>query len=457
MSIPRLTATVTVALLAALCLFYQLGNIEIAAWDESKHIVSALEMQSSGNYVINTYDNEPDYWTLKPLLGFWGVLAGLELCGHTIFASRFFSALASLGTMLLIFAFARRAAGTWAGLCAVLLCLGVDDIMIKHGLRSADADAFFIFFTTLALFSLSFMSLRGVCLAWLSLGLAFLCKSFHAAPFCLAAFIFTIYLTRQKKISLLSAIVAPFAFFIPVLPWAIVRYMFDGEKFLAAMFFNDVLKRGTQTIEGHQEAAYYFVRKLYSYFSVAYYALAGIFIYNHFKKVPVSGSEPQAPLLLLWLLVPLIFYSAAQSRLTWYIYPAVPALAILLCCLPIKMFNVVQARAVLLAIAIFSLTNQAVILKKLHDRSAMRTPEIAAVEEISRNYSGKGEIYLEDGVPWAPEIFAAAKLLTDLTPRGGGFGAFCQSKAEKKFFVYKDKETSEGLVLHNCFNTESMK
>lgn len=52
-------------------LFHNLGNNAIADWDEARHGINAYEMLRSNNWIISTYQYEPDLWNLKPPFSYY--------------------------------------------------------------------------------------------------------------------------------------------------------------------------------------------------------------------------------------------------------------------------------------------------------------------------------------------------------------------------------------------------
>ena len=85
--------------------FWGLSTGVIRNWDESLYGISACEMLDRGNYILHTLDYLPDYWNLKPVLAFYGNLAGFAIFGKTIFGLRFLSVIAYLLTAAVIFLF----------------------------------------------------------------------------------------------------------------------------------------------------------------------------------------------------------------------------------------------------------------------------------------------------------------------------------------------------------------
>lgn len=55
------------SLTAFLC-FRCLGIGAIDSWDEARHGISAYEMMQRGDWLVNTFCGEADYWNVKPPL-----------------------------------------------------------------------------------------------------------------------------------------------------------------------------------------------------------------------------------------------------------------------------------------------------------------------------------------------------------------------------------------------------
>jgi 4-amino-4-deoxy-L-arabinose transferase-like glycosyltransferase len=164
-------------------------------------------------------------------------------------------------------------------------------------------------------------------LAYVALGLAFLAKSFHVAPYGLAAFLYCCYLYRQKQITLLVLISLPLVFLVPILPWAVARYWLDGGYFFEVMLFFDVLKRGSQSIAGVQgESAlhYFYVLFCCGVFFIAFIATLSLLLSRYQQLL----RDKRFILPLLWIVLPLITYMSAATKLDWYIYPILPPLMV---------------------------------------------------------------------------------------------------------------------------------
>lgn len=84
------------------CFFFILSNkILIFQWDESRNLVNALEMHESKQYLVTTFNNQPDDWNTKPPLLIWLINFSVSLFGVSISSLRLPSILASLFTLFL--------------------------------------------------------------------------------------------------------------------------------------------------------------------------------------------------------------------------------------------------------------------------------------------------------------------------------------------------------------------
>lgn len=329
-SFPACFALLT-AVIAFNC-FYHLGQLPALDWDEARHGVSGYEMLKSGNFLVNTYNGQPDYWNLKPPVSFWLIAAGYRLFGYSLFGMRFYSALAFLLTAVASGLFALRRYGRRASLAVLLLLACCQPFYRYHFARHGDADALFLLFAVLALFSA--MLVRGnrnyFFACGLLLALAFLTKSWYVLP--VLAVIGGYWLLSGEYRLLRPAGWCSFALclFGPVLLWAAARYHFDGTKFLGAMVGTDLAARSSTVLEGHDGGVFYYVRILFSASPVAGWLLLCLGLYFGFLKAtgthgggfPLDGAlKKDLPLYVLWALLPLILFSAAKTKTTWYAVP----------------------------------------------------------------------------------------------------------------------------------------
>ncbi|MDR1946015.1 MAG: glycosyltransferase family 39 protein [Desulfovibrio sp.] len=336
-------AAVAVLLLCTACfnVFYRLGDGIIASWDEARHGVSALEMVESGNYLVNTYEYEADYFNAKPPLAFYHIVAGFKLFGKTLLGLRFFSAAAFLLTALSVAFFALRYRGPAFSLLAVAVFITSIRVITRHGARTGDADAVFVMLYALSLFSVLAPGRgfhRYLAAAFFA-GLAFLSKSFHAAHLgvSLVLLFFLDYGFNARALGRGALCLGLAA--LPVGLWAWLRAGYDGTVFFDRMLMNDVVRRVSTVMEGHNGGVYYYFIKILQNFPVwlgglallvgAYMRLA-----RPLAKADLIGMFRVRGVvsrrLLLVTAVPFVMLTCSTSKLDWYLYPVFPFLSILL-------------------------------------------------------------------------------------------------------------------------------
>ncbi|MCD6062483.1 MAG: hypothetical protein K0R82_394 [Flavipsychrobacter sp.] len=144
-----LLGAIIVLLIAVYPVFAHLGYLPIQLWDESRLAMNAFEMHRSGEWLVTTFDGEPDLWNTKPPLMIWLQVLCIKLNGLNELSIRIPSAIATLATFLFLYWFAAvklRNPLLGAVICLVLItCPGYIGL---HRTRTGDYDALLTFFTT---------------------------------------------------------------------------------------------------------------------------------------------------------------------------------------------------------------------------------------------------------------------------------------------------------------------
>jgi 4-amino-4-deoxy-L-arabinose transferase-like glycosyltransferase len=124
-----------------------LGGPSLWDVDEGRNSTAALEMMASGDWIVPTFNGEVrDH---KPALLYWLQVAAFHLFGVNEFAARLPSALASLVTLLLIYELGRALFNKSTGLLAGLVA--ATTVMLCVAARFANPDALLNLGTVLAL------------------------------------------------------------------------------------------------------------------------------------------------------------------------------------------------------------------------------------------------------------------------------------------------------------------
>lgn len=451
-----------VAVTGFLC-FRCLDVAYVSSWDEARHGVSAYEMMQSGNYVVNTFGYEPDYWNLKPPLSFYGIMLGFKIFGYSVMGLRFYSALAYLVTCIGIGLFLKKyhKLTSLIGMC--FLCCNYH-ILGFHCARSGDADALFLMFFVFSMLSMleipqkhSRLYVCGFCFAC-----AFLSKSFHAGVIAGIGGLYLLLTGIFKEIRWKEWIGFVLSFAVPLGIWGIARASQDGVHFFKEMILTDVLSRTSSASEGHAGNFWFYFDTYFKDFERIYpyllifiaVACAGclmkMILQKEFKKEIVREVFGYG----LWLLLPFLFFSMVSTKLVWYGYPVLIPLevisAILLGRLLTKPFwgnrNVIVFGKAVIALGAVYLAATQMYGTYLHAVREIHGDEmqmfIAESVERDSEYAGKNAYIdasqeMEDGTVWNQHVRFLAEISGDFYCKDGGLQKFLK---EKDAVLYIDRE-----------------
>jgi 4-amino-4-deoxy-L-arabinose transferase-like glycosyltransferase len=321
---PRGTALL-LALLAALLLL-RLGGVPLMGPDEPRYARVAVEMARSGDLVTPRLQGEP--WLEKPVLYYWLAALGHVLLGENEVAARLpsvVSALVFVGTTALVGA---RLFGAAAGLHAGFV-LGTSLLTFGYG-RAASMDMLLSAAVTLAtgLLGLRFLGVAGplaIVAAYAVMGVGVLAKGPLGALLPLLVAVGFCAVTRDAgRLRALASPLGWLAFLLVAAPWHLLILRDQGFAFIEVFYLDHNLQRFTSTIHRHPGPFYYYLPVL----------IAGLFPWSGLIIPALASVRPRrAPAELfafLWLLLPLLFFSAAGSKLPGYILPCLAPLALLM-------------------------------------------------------------------------------------------------------------------------------
>jgi len=321
--------------------FGGLSDSMLRNWDESRHGVSAYEMMTSSNYLVNTYNGENDYWNVKPVFSFWNIVAGYWLFGQNLFGLRCISAFSFVLIAAVTFAVLYKTGGRFAALAGTAF-FAVSPSHFSHSFRSGDPDAFFILWGFLAAITLYYSNRNR---KWLPatafcLAMAFLTKSFHVGVFAIPTVIWVLF--HWKRYGIKYVAISSAAGIMPVAIWAVGRYCADGLTFFDWMLKLDLFGRVARMEYSENKgvhAFFYFVKMsreltLIPVLITVTAALAGFAIYK--KKWLSPEIKDLFCISSLFFVSVILLFSLCSAKAPWYIYPAFAML-------PLMMGTAVQA------------------------------------------------------------------------------------------------------------------
>lgn len=325
-------AMLAVLIAAAWFLFAAGEPLPILLWDESRNIVNALEMERNGLGLVTTYGGAPDLWNTKPPLLIWLMAGSARLFGSAEWALRLPSMVATLGTLLVLMLFVRRATGSiaTAALAAALLALS-PALFGEHGARTADYDALLLFFVTSYL-ALGFFAIhsprpgtaRLVLIAAALLG-AVLTKSVAGIAPAAGVALYLVLTRRLPRLWRVPSYAVAGGVVLGVVAAFVVAREAASPGYAAAAWHNDIAGRFNESIIGREKPADHYLRLLFAgYFAAPLLLLPA--------PLALSFAPPRARLLLVYAacvaLGVLVTITAAASKLDHYLLPALPFLAI---------------------------------------------------------------------------------------------------------------------------------
>lgn len=364
-------ATCVVAIAAVLFLG-RLGATQLWDEDEPRNARCAVEMLERGDYVVPMFNGR--LRTHKPVLLYWLMMGAIQIFGPGEFAARLPSAVCGIGTVFGVWLIGRRLFGPKAGFCAAI-CLS-STLMFSVSARAATPDSVLVLAITaaMAVYVRSTVpasvseddsgspavwfpqSLRGICAFYAALGVAVLAKG--PVGFLLPMAIVGMYLlivrqpvaagplTRSARLRRVLAWFAPAHFLrtlwcmrpvigtavvlVVALPWyAAVGVRTNGE-WLRGFLLEHNLGRATGVMESHSGPflLYYIAAAFVGFFpwSLAIRSAVSDVV----TKARESGRVPPGVVFALcWILVPIVLFSFAATKLPSYITPGLAGLALL--------------------------------------------------------------------------------------------------------------------------------
>ena len=323
------------ALLAvAACIFFVgLGSLPLTEPDEGRNAEVAREMIVLHDWVTPHYDTLT--YLDKPAVFFWLVAGSMRLLGTSEWAARFPSALAALGTVLLVWWLAKRMFGDSAGIAAGLILTTAPLVMVFARVVVFDMTLTFLVTLTLVSFWLAHTSeapRRGLEYAMFAgAGIAAITKG--PVGFLVPLFVILVYAGVQRRFASLTRVawLPGIAIFLAVsLPWFIAVSL-RNPGFPRYAFWDESILRFTTGHSRRGGSLFYYIPVFLLGFLPWSFTLlfAGLNRFKRWKRIREHDHAAEA-FLLCWAATVFVFFSISHSKLPSYFLPAIPPLAVLM-------------------------------------------------------------------------------------------------------------------------------
>jgi 4-amino-4-deoxy-L-arabinose transferase-like glycosyltransferase len=315
-------------LVCLILIFSSLGSAALFEPDEGRNAEKAREILILGDWLTPHQNFIPALD--KPIFFHWLVALLFNLFGISEWSARLPSALAALGCVFLVYRFARLQWGPWEARWSCLVLITSAEFYVLS--RVVIFDMTLTFFIALALFSFYALTQNDdtgsrkaqSLLLYGALGAATLVKG--PIGLIVPAMIMFFYLLLTRRWVLLRRLNFPLGtivYFTVVAPWYL-SVEFRNPGYLRYFLWEEHVVRYMTPQFGKTETWYYFFYVLGVGF-LPWSFLLPLTVKNLWK----STFDDAHLFLVLWAVLPFLFFSASNSKLAHYILPIYPAVAIL--------------------------------------------------------------------------------------------------------------------------------
>ena len=331
------TILVMLLLFAGTLFFFRLGAPGFFDADEPAYAQAAREMVEGGDWVTPHFNSRPRFD--KPPLFYYLIMLSDRLLGETEFAARCWSALAGVAVAALLWLTARRWVGPRAGpttgvafsaslLTALLARAAVTDMLLCLFVTAA------ILAGLAALQAPAPRARRFATASWVAMALAVLVKGPVGLLIPGLALGGSLLLLREIRsgVPRLVPWEGPALFLAIAAPWYALVLAANGWAFVEGFLIKHNLSRFSGVISSHGGPLWFYVPVLL----VGFFPWCGSLPSALWRAArvarrrrAVSPAERLAVTCLCWFVGVFVFFSLAGTKLPSYLFPAFPALALL--------------------------------------------------------------------------------------------------------------------------------
>ena len=329
------------ALLAAL--FYRLGGAALFEPDEGRNAEKAREILVLNDWIT---PHENFHVVLdKPIFFYWMIAASFKIFGLSAWSARLPSALAAFACLVVVYRFCLTRWGRWEAYWSVLILLTSMEFFILA--RTVIFDMPLAFFLTLAFWAFYEAAQsedagrrRIWCLVLYSaLGIATLIKGLIGVALPGMVIFFYLLLTNRWAVLRRIGLIPGALLFLAIIsPWYLAANV-RNDGYLHYYLWDEHFGRFTGEDFNRSEPWFYFILVL----------LVGYFPWTLLLPVVIKEAwrariDDKTLYLVLWIGLPLLFFSASESKLPHYILPIFPALAILTGTVLVRCYRTAESR-----------------------------------------------------------------------------------------------------------------
>jgi len=341
-------AICTVAILAISTIFFiNLGSGPLWAADEQTYSQWAYHMVKSGDYVTPYAFGGFAVWIGKPPLYMWLMSLSYQAFGVSNVVTRLWSPIFGALTLVLVYFLGKKLYNRIVGFASAMVLATFTTFFLFA--RHAMTDVIFVFFIVASIYffviSEQTQKVSGaLVLSGLFFGLALLTKQVEALLIPLTVFAYLVVTRRSIRFLFTKHFTAFWGIGLLLLsPWLIYMFLSFSSTFWNWFIIYCGVTRTISPIEGHTGNYLFYFNYLINnerVWAILLPFAVGLCAFNSVFKHSKADT-----LLLAWMGIVLLVFTIAQTKLSWYILPAIPAFALAISNLLYQIANKIQATA----------------------------------------------------------------------------------------------------------------
>jgi len=328
----RFHVIVDLALLLGFCwffFFYGIANFGLVGADEPRYAQVAREMLARHDWITPILGGTP--WLEKPVLYYWQAMVSYKIFGVSDWAARLPSACDATLMVLAIWIFLRRFRPGFQ-LDGALMTASAAGVIGFSRAASTDMPLAAMFTIGMLSWCSWYCGKRKADLAifYAFIGLATLAKG-PIAPF-LAGLLIVVFAIAKRDVTVVKQtlwVPGVVVFSAVALPWYVLVQLHNPEFFRVFILQHNLERFGTNLYHHVQPFWYYAPVSLLGLIPwtvlVAASCVLVIRLWKSEGRHFLQSDGWWSVFLLIWLIVPILFFSISQSKLPGYILPALPA------------------------------------------------------------------------------------------------------------------------------------
>ena len=300
--------------------------------DEPRYASTAREMALNGDWVVPHFNSAPRI--NKPPVFYWAIAISYKLFGIHELSARLPSALAAIGTVMIVYFWGKRIEGRKSGFWAGVMLMTSPLFFFIARFCITDMLLTFFFSAALYLFFVEYRDVRKKntrrLLLYFFLSMIFLVKGpVGILLFILITCCFLLWVRDFQYVRRLWYLPGFLLFAGIISAWGIPFWASLGTKQILSLFTRETSGRFVSGY-AHPEPFYYYIPAF----------MVGFFPWSAFVFIPIAAlfknravtpleEKKEAYFFTSWLVLSLVFFSLSKSKLMTYILPLSPSVVLL--------------------------------------------------------------------------------------------------------------------------------